>query len=265
MQKINLSGSVGINGKNNPADIKKVQTALNNILDKNELSKKLIIDGKLGRQPEKSKTVDAIYIFQKKHAKIPIPDGRIDANGRSHRKLNELIIAVSQTSSSFGMRLSNKGAFFLKQIEQLRLIPYDDQSGKPIKYWVKGATIGYGHLISESEWDNYKDGTTEQKANELFQADLKPFESSVNNAINVKLTQEQYDALVIFSFNIGIAAFKNSSAVKMVNSSDASTPYSTLEKAWKAWNKSQGKVNNGLINRRNAEWSIFHKGVYSGW
>ncbi|EWS66880.1 Phage lysozyme, partial [Vibrio vulnificus BAA87] len=77
------------------------------------------------------------------------------------------------------MRLSNKGAIFLKQIEQLRLMPYDDQSGRPIKYWVEGATIGYGHLISKSEWDSYKDGTNEKKANELFKADLKPFESSV--------------------------------------------------------------------------------------
>ncbi|SEN77526.1 type VI secretion system secreted protein VgrG, partial [Nitrosomonas marina] len=49
------------------------------------------------------------------------------------------------------MRLSEKGIEFLKSIETFRSKPYDDQTGENITQWVKGATIGYGHLISRSE------------------------------------------------------------------------------------------------------------------
>lgn len=51
---------------------------------------------------------------------------------------------------------STKGQDLLKKIESLRLNPYDDQTGKDISAWVKGATIGYGHLILQNEWDVYK-------------------------------------------------------------------------------------------------------------
>ena len=83
MSQITLTGSVGVNGKNNKADIKTVQSALNQILDIIKPTRKLAVDGSLGRQPEKSKTVAAINIFQKKVVKMFKPDGVIDANGRT--------------------------------------------------------------------------------------------------------------------------------------------------------------------------------------
>ncbi|EOI8655489.1 hypothetical protein ACMXEJ_001831 [Campylobacter jejuni] len=52
--------------------------------------------------------------------------------------------------------LSNDGQNLLKNIEKLRLKPYNDQNGKEITSYVKGATIGYGHLIGQNEWDLYK-------------------------------------------------------------------------------------------------------------
>jgi len=47
--------------------------------------------------------------------------------------------------------MSNQGMGLLKSIEKLRLKPYDDQTGKEISSWVKGATIGYGYLIDPGE------------------------------------------------------------------------------------------------------------------
>ncbi|EJW1430094.1 lysozyme, partial [Campylobacter jejuni] len=47
--------------------------------------------------------------------------------------------------------LSNDGQNLLKNIEKLRLKPYNDQNGKEITSYVKGATIGYGHLIGQNE------------------------------------------------------------------------------------------------------------------
>ncbi|ENU2811091.1 glycoside hydrolase family protein [Campylobacter coli] len=147
--------------------------------------------------------------------------------------------------------LSNDGQNLLKNIEKLRLKPYNDQNGKEITSYVKGATIGYGHLIGQNEWDLYKNGITLQEADKLFKSDLLPFENAVKNSINSSLAQNEFDALVILCFNIGIDNFKNSSVAKIINGEK--TGYKTLKEAWMAWNKSQNKVMQGLINRRNAE------------
>ena len=167
------------------------------------------------------------------------------------------------------MSLSPSGESWLKQVEQLALQPYDDQKGIvpgiPLAEWVKGATIGYGHLVSRSEWDLYKNGITPEQADALFLDDVAPFEAVVNEVITASLAAHEFDALVIFAYNIGTAGFAGSSVAKMVNDSAADTRYATLEDAWKAWNKSQGKVNQGLINRRAAEWDMFALGIYRHW
>ncbi|EOB4244141.1 hypothetical protein ACIT2J_001859, partial [Campylobacter jejuni] len=75
--------------------------------------------------------------------------------------------------------LSNDGQNLLKNIEKLRLKPYNDQNGKEITSYVKGATIGYGHLLGQNEWDLYKNGITLQEADKLFKSDLLPFENAV--------------------------------------------------------------------------------------
>ena len=162
------------------------------------------------------------------------------------------------------LTLSPEAIALLKGVEGLRLDPYDDQTGKKIETWVEGATIGYGHLITQDEWSLYKDGITESDANALFLKDLAPFEDIVRSSISVGLQQYEYDALVILAFNIG-PNFANSSVVKLINDPKAITDFDSLESAWKAWNKSQGKVNKGLINRRQCEWQIFTNGIYKRW
>ena len=77
------------------------------------------------------------------------------------------------------MKLSKEGTALLKQIEVLALQPYDDQLGlksAPIKNWVKGATIGYGYLIPQNEWDKYKNGITEAEADFLFNKKISKYE-----------------------------------------------------------------------------------------
>jgi len=167
------------------------------------------------------------------------------------------------------MALSDAGETWLKEVERLALLPYDDQvgivDGAPITEWVEGATIGYGHLISRGEWDLYKDGITQEQAEALFLEDIAPFVDKVNDVIEVDLAAHQFDALVILSYNIGKDGFASSSVAKIVNDPEAATPYASLEDAWKAWNKSQGKVNAGLVNRRAAEWDMYSNGIYRHW
>lgn len=166
-------------------------------------------------------------------------------------------------------QMSDKGMDLLMSIESFRGKPYDDQNGNVISTWVKGATIGYGHLISQNEWnqsaDIYKNGLTEAQAKVLFVQDLKPFVEGVNAKVTTAISQNQFDALVILTFNIGLGNFGSSSVLKLVNNPSTQTSYPNLEAAWKAWDKSQGKLMQGLVNRRNAEWNIYSKNIYARW
>ncbi|MCM0150765.1 lysozyme [Photobacterium galatheae] len=153
----------------------------------------------------------------------------------------------------------------MKAVEELRLEPYDDQTGNAITSWVVGATIGYGHLILNNQWDNFKDGINSLQADRLFELDIAPYIETVNSAITASMNQYQLDAAVILCYNIGRGAFRSSSVVKLINNPNAVTSYSSLENAWKAWNKSQGVINQGLVNRRNSEWNIYSQGIYERW
>jgi type VI secretion system secreted protein VgrG len=163
------------------------------------------------------------------------------------------------------MTLSPQGVEWLKQVEGQRLQPYDDQTGRPITAWVPGATVGYGHLIGRGEWDRLAGGVSLEQAEQLLRQDLVPFEQSVARGITAALSQCQFDALVILCYNIGGGNFARSSVVKMINNPRAVTTFATLEAAWMAWTRSQGKVMKGLVNRRGAEWRMYSTGAYTHW
>lgn len=164
-----------------------------------------------------------------------------------------------------GQRISSQGLAWLKAVERLSTAPYDDQTGRPVQTWVPGATIGYGHLIPEADWPRFRDGIDAEAAESLLAADLGPFERSVAQAVTVPLAPHQFDALVALAFNIGTGAFSRSSVLRLVNDPEAKTGYASLESAWKAWNKSQGKRMQGLVNRRAAEWTMYQQARYTHW
>ncbi len=242
------------------SDVTVVQTLLNK-QSLNGVTRPLKLDGKAG-----TITISRIELFQRKVVSMGKPDGRVDPDGKTMTKL--LAAAQGATTGAKpnnNLQLSGKGQTFLKSIEMLRLKPYDDQTGKDITSWIKGATIGYGHLILNGEWEKYKKGITEATANTLFASDLSPYASTVSSKVTVQLTQNQFDALVIFAYNIGVDAFANSSVLKLVNDPTAKTGQKNLQSAWKAWNKSQGQINTGLVSRRNAEWKIYSVNIYQRW
>lgn len=147
----------------------------------------------------------------------------------------------------------------IKDFEGLRLYPYDDQTGKKITSYVKGATIGYGHLIKKDDWHKYKNGISKETASILLQQDLLRFDYAVDsNTIPNTLKTHQKDALTSLAYNIGVTAFSRSSVVKILNG--RKSKYKSLKSAWLAWNKSQGKVMKGLVNRRNKEWEYYNNG-----
>jgi RHS repeat-associated protein len=111
------------------------------------------------------------------------------------------------------LSISTKGLDFLVRNEGVRTEPYNDSKGY--------ATIGVGHLIAKravNEQDK-KDwaGFTKEKAMDLLKKDITKVENAVRDNVNVKLTQNQYDAIVSFAFNVGIGGFKKSEFLSELN------------------------------------------------
>ena len=155
------------------------------------------------------------------------------------------------------MKLSTNGIALLKKLENKvtrkgRHVVYKDQAGHP--------TIGYGHLIKPGEHYE-KIGIDERWATDLLRADVKRFEVAVNDAVTVPLNQNEFDALVIFVFNIGRRAFRQSTALKLLNAGDRKE----VGRSMTLWHKVHidGKLvdSNGLINRRAQEVGLFYTPV----
>jgi lysozyme len=139
------------------------------------------------------------------------------------------------------MKTSLKGIALIKEYEGLRLGAYLCSAGV--------LTIGYGHTGGVKEGDLI----TEQKAEQLLQDDLKKFENGVLRLVRVPLTQNQFDALVSFAFNLGVGNLGKSTLLKMLNDRD----YKGAAGQFVRWNKAAGKELAGLTRRRLAESALF--------
>lgn len=149
---------------------------------------------------------------------------------------------------SIGMKTSQVGIDLITSFEDLRLDAYDDGVG----VW----TIGIGTTVYPNGVKVKKgDVCTKAEAVSFFQHDLRRFETAVNQAVNVVINQNQFDALVSLAYNIGEAAFKGSTLVKQLNAAN----YKAAADQFPQWNKGGGKVLKGLVRRRAAEAELFLK------
>jgi lysozyme len=137
------------------------------------------------------------------------------------------------------MEMSDSGLQLIKNSEGFVGHVYLDVAGKP--------TVGYGHLIKAGE--DFSGGVTEEQATEVLQKDLTWAENAVTAAVRVPLTQNQFDALVDFTFNLGAGAFRGSTLLKLVNQSKMDEAADEFPK----WVNAGGKVQPGLVTRRQAE------------
>lgn len=94
-----------------------------------------------------------------------------------------------------------------------------------------------------------------EQAKSYFKHDLAKFEKTVNESVTVPINQNQFDALVSLTYNIGSGAFKNSTLLKKLNKGD----YQGAADQFLVWNKAGGKVMKGLVRRREAERALFLK------
>lgn len=153
------------------------------------------------------------------------------------------------------MQISADGIQFIKNHEGLTLNRSSD---------VGKAVIGWGHdyiandpiLLAVTGTSNPA-SITQTEADEILNMDAANVSKAVNAVLKVEVTQDQFDALGDFAYNIGITAFQNSTLIKMLNNGN----FSGASAQFGQWVNSQGQYNQGLANRRADEQSLFNGGV----
>ena len=151
------------------------------------------------------------------------------------------------------MNISDKGIRFIKNFEGFSPTWYKDSKG----VW----TIGFGHAGSLSERYNIQ-RINEQTAIKILQNDLSQAEDIINRLVKIDLTQNQFDALTSFVFNVGSGNFSNSTLLKRLNEGK----FEEVINEFLRWNKITYKGKKvelkGLTKRREKESKLFLTGEY---
>ena len=139
------------------------------------------------------------------------------------------------------METSENGIELIKEFEGCRQVAYQDSVG----VW----TIGYGHTKTAYEGQLAIKKTCER----LLAEDLVEFEEYVDTLVKVPSTQNQFDALVSWTFNLGSGNLQESTMLRKLNYGD----YESVPDEMRRWNKAGGEVLEGLTRRREAEALLF--------
>jgi len=145
------------------------------------------------------------------------------------------------------MQISDKGIALIKHHEGVRLKPYQDC----VKLW----TVGVGHLIGDGkslppEWNRV---LTMEEVDGILRKDLARFEQGVSKFCPVQLTQGEFDALISFSFNLGLGVLQRSTLRQKILRNDKKGAAEEFTKYVRAG----GKIIKGLVTRRNDEKQLF--------
>lgn len=167
--------------------------------------------------------------------------------------MSALAMLPSEPTKPGEMRLSTEGYEILLNLESCRLKPYQCSANR----WTNG--VGNTENV-----DPNKEITEEQAAIQL-KKNVAKFETAVNNQLDEEIPQPIFDAMVIFSFNIGIGGFESSTALKNLKAGEFSEACRWIL----PWNKitviengvAKKVVSEGLKNRRFQEYTLCMKGV----
>lgn len=141
------------------------------------------------------------------------------------------------------MKLSAAGLELVKRSEGFRGQVYKDVAGL--------LTIGYGHRVLTHE--SFPNGINEPQASELLARDLHSAELYVTQLVKVPVTQGQFDALVDFCFNMGVARLASSTLLTVLNHGR----YQDAADQLLRWDLAGGQVSQGLKTRREAELQLW--------
>lgn len=139
----------------------------------------------------------------------------------------------------------------IKKWEGLELKAYKDAVG----IW----TIGYGTTASAGVGITPRAGMTitEKQAEEYLRRYLEKRMPQTLGWIKVPTTQNQFNAIMSFIYNVGIGAFQNSTLLRKHNAKD----FKGASLEFQRWNKAKGRVLKGLVNRRKDEMDMYINGM----
>ncbi|WP_430444785.1 MAG: lysozyme [Pseudomonas piscis] len=143
------------------------------------------------------------------------------------------------------MRTSQRGLSLIKSFEGLRLQAYQDAVG----VW----TIGYGTTRGVTSGMSI----SKEQAERMLLNDVQRFEPDVQRLITAPMNQNQWDALMSFTYNLGAGNLESSTLRRLLNAGD----YAGAAEQFSRWDKAGGKVLAGLTRRRAAERELFLEAV----
>lgn len=148
------------------------------------------------------------------------------------------------------MKIDLEGRKFIYSEEGVRLKAYKDVVGIP--------TIGVGFTYYPGTGKKVEmgDTITQGQCDDIFTHIISTYEQAVTDAVKITLNQHQFNALVSFTFNVGTAAFKNSTLLKLIN---ANASEDAITNQFLLWKKAGGKVVEDLLERRKREAALYFK------
>lgn len=149
------------------------------------------------------------------------------------------------------MNISENGLSLIKEFEGFFSKPYRDPIGIP--------TIGYGftyYLPSRKKVSMSDKPITVVEGTEMLKETLNGYENDVKRLVKSKLNQNQFDALVSFTYNLGATNLSKSTLLRKVN---INPDDKTIADEFLKWNKAGGAVFRGLTRRRQAESDLYFK------
>lgn len=194
------------------------------------------VDGDFGKN-----TKSAVESFQQNNS-LPVT-GIVDEE--TAEKLGvELFVKI--------LKVDKVGRELIQKYEGCKLTAYPDPATGGIPW-----TIGFGNTYYEDGTKVKKgDKITQQRADDLLLNLLVHYEKGVDSLTRDDVSQNQFNALVSFAWNVGIANLKSSTLLKKVNINPEDK---TIRAEFEKWNRANGKVMAGLVARRNAEADLYFK------
>lgn len=163
-------------------------------------------------------------------------------------KQGRALVSAAGASASTGVEkladLTDSTLQLIKKFEGFSEFPYRD---------ARGYSIGYGHYMGPVVTISQ---ISDSDAYDLLRSDVQTASDAVKATIKSALSQNQFDALTSFTYNVGVNAFRNSTLTKKVNAGDMEGAASEFLR----WNKSNGEVLAALTNRRQSESQLFLAG-----
>lgn len=147
------------------------------------------------------------------------------------------------------MQINEEGKKLIKRFEGCKLKAYKCPAGV--------FTIGYGSTFYE-DGTKVKEGDviTQERADELFDIIINDFARMTDALVKSDVTENNFSALVSFTFNVGVGNLKKSTLLRKVNANPKDT---TIVAEFSKWVRANDRVMQGLVKRRKAEAKLYEQ------